>query len=356
MSKSTGVSCLFQWLFTPSTAPDDVRSSGVMQKVRPIHANDVFVEGKDLSSSQEYRLGRGQGINAVAAWSKGIHGEGVRVSDVEGGWNAHAQAPLVARNSEFGRGGDGDHGIAVIGIIAGQPGNGGIAGLAPKVTMAVYSDEGRDGHFSPAKAIQTAAAHSKPGDIIVVEEQVEGDPSPLQYLPSEYEPAIWDAIRAATDHGVIVIEAAGNGGNDLGAAYYAKYRARGDSGAIMVGAGSSDTHQRLWFSNYGQRVDVQAWGENVVTLGYGEMSGSGPKTQYTGQFGGTSSATPIVASAAALVQSYAQKVLGRPLTPSEMRHMLVESGRRLQDEGQKIGSIPDVGRAMKMVDELKREG
>ena len=34
----------------------------------------------------------------------------------------------------------------------------------------------------------------------------------------------------------------------------------------MVGAGSSSfPHERMWFSNYGSRIDVYGWGENVDT-------------------------------------------------------------------------------------------
>ena len=55
----------------------------------------------------------------------------------------------------------------------------------------------------------------------------------------------------------------GNGNQDLDSHPYLSYQARGDSGAIMVGAGSGNVnHRRLNFSNYGSRFDLQGWGKN----------------------------------------------------------------------------------------------
>ena len=65
-----------------------------------------------------------------------------------------------------------------------------------------------------------------------------------KYLPVEVQPDIFDAIRAGTDKGVVIIEAGANGWNDLD-----QFKDRNgkqilnrnskdfkDSGAIMVGA------------------------------------------------------------------------------------------------------------------------
>ena len=57
----------------------------------------------------------------------------------------------------------------------------------------------------------------------------------------EWVPAIYDAIVTATSAGIVVVEAAGNGRENLdGAAYGATFPAgRPDSGAIIVGAGGA---------------------------------------------------------------------------------------------------------------------
>ena len=94
------------------------------------------------------------------------------------------------------------------------------------------------------------------------------------------------------------IEAAGNGRVDLDDDRCQQRFDRNirDSGAIIVGAGHAETRERLSFSSYGQRVDLQGWGHRVTTTGYGGLfDPSDIRQRYTSSFNGTSSASPIVA-------------------------------------------------------------
>lgn len=165
----------------------------------------------------------------------------------------------------------------------------------------------------------------------------------------EYWQPEFDVIRAATDRGVIIVEAAGNGAENLDAAVYRKKfdRQHRDSGAILVGAGAPTTHARLGFSNFGARVDVQGWGRDVATLDYGDLQGcSTPGRKYTRLFAGTSSASPVVAGAAVVVQG-ALVGAGRPrLTPAAMREVLTTTGTPQPNERTKIGPLPNVRRAL----------
>jgi subtilisin family serine protease len=183
-----------------------------------------------------------------------------------------------------------------------------------------------------------------------------------RYLPVEFWDDVFDVIEVATRRGVIVIEAAGNGGEDLDhTAYKGKLSRKGrDSGAIMVGAGAPPREgfvdrARLDFSNYGSRVDVQGWGRKVATLDYGDLqrcAGSDrhyTDRHYTGEFAGTSSASPIVAGAAVLLQSYA-KQQGKSLSPAEVRDILRATGTpQTSDTKQQIGPRPDLARALPAV-------
>jgi hypothetical protein len=106
------------------------------------------------------------------------------------------------------------------------------------------------------------------GDVLLLEAQTTYPPG-TQYLPVEVEQVVYDAIRAATDAGIIVVEAGANGSVDLDKfqdmngreVLNRSSRDFRDSGAIMVAAaGSRSPHGRLSFSNFGSRIDCYAWG------------------------------------------------------------------------------------------------
>ena len=154
-----------------------------------------------------------------------------------------------------------------------------------------------------AAAIRQAANALTAGDIILIELHLPGPRNNFQnrddqmgYIAVEWWPDDFEAISYAIGRGVIVVEAAGNGAEDLDDALYNTpapgfppgwanpfNRAARDSGAIVVGAGAPPpgTHgqdhgpdrSRLAFSNYGSVVDVQGWGREVTTSGYGDLQG-----------------------------------------------------------------------------------
>jgi subtilisin family serine protease len=91
----------------------------------------------------------------------------------------------------------------------------------------------------------------------------------------------------------------------------------------------------------------------VASLDYGDLQDcDAAQRKYTSRFAGTSSASPIVAGAAALVQSVAK--VGRdgcPLTPAALRNLLVDTGSSQTDgphgpARQHIGPRPDLARAL----------
>ena len=175
----------------------------------------------------------------------------------------------------------------------------------------------------------------------------------------EFWDDVFEVIEIASARGVVVVEAAGNGAEDLDhEAYGGKLdRRKRDSGAIMVGAGAPAVdgwtdRSRLDFSNHGSRVDVQGWGRMVATLDYGDLQGcDAAQRKYTDLFGGTSSASPIVAGAALLVESVVKTEKGCPLSPRDLRALLVETGSPQTDgphgsAKQHIGPRPDLSGAI----------
>ncbi|SDJ89235.1 Por secretion system C-terminal sorting domain-containing protein [Chryseobacterium jejuense] len=318
---------------------------------------NMFVATPDLESVQTY-LNDNPGINAKYAWSRGITGQNIRIRDVEYGFykthemltnqNSIQLEPGYSPNSGLANNNYRDHGTAVVSILGSIKDNIGLTG-------AVYSASEIKGYmewttvgYNRASAVSRSINASQSGDVILYEMQTGGKDG--QYCPAEYDSVIWDLTKAATDSGIIIIAAAGNGNQDLDDPFYATYRARGNSGAIIVGAGTPNTtHSKQSFSTYGSRVDVQGWGSSVLAAGYGSYAKYDNDNNRTyNYFSGTSSATPTVASAAVLVQSFYRQTTGQNLTPAAMRSLLVSTGipQGGTDVNKKIGPLPNVKNAI----------
>ncbi len=230
---------------------------------------------------QVYLNSAPDGIDAHYAWSKpGGKGNGIRIIDVESGWNfEHEDLRLQQIGVIHGINQNSDHGTAVLGIYSGDDNKFGVTGISPKAlagaASAVYDLQ--HGKWNAANAIKTAADRLTPGDIILLEMHAPGPNASGSgqdgFIAIEYWQPEYSAIRYAVQRGIHVIEAAGNGGEDLDAPIYGNLFSRSfrDSGAIVVGGGASavqdDGRSRIWWSNYGSRLDVQGWGEDIVTTG-----------------------------------------------------------------------------------------
>jgi hypothetical protein len=274
------------------------------------------------------------GIDARSAWTQpGGKGTDMHFIDLEEGWWTHDDLPKSIDSPIFGQNRQIDlfrsHGTAVLGVIAGLDNGLGIKGIAPEATVRVVSHYNQNSNGHVADAI-SAALNANPVPHVLLLEVQRGDPA----LPTEVHKWDYAAIQTAVGSGVVVIEAAGNGGIDLDqwqddAGQFRLNKGSGwDSFAILVGAASSlPPHQPLVDSNFGSRVDCYAWGENIVTTGWtGDLTPgiTNNKKKYTGTFGGTSGASSIIAGAALLVQGvYFQKPpKGRLLSSLQMRAFL----------------------------------
>lgn len=331
----------------------------------------------DFTSLQVYLGYAPAGIDARYAWTlPGGRGAGVRICDVEGGWNfAHEdlrqnQGGVVGVNSA--NPGWRNHGTAVVGEIGGDRNAIGITGICPDSHVRGVSIFGGVGS---AGAIRTAANLLRPGDILLIELHRPGPRATgvgqEGYIAMEWWPDDYAAIRYAVNRGVCVVEAAGNGAENLDhpdyntpqAGFPADWknpfnRGQRDSGAIIVGAGApppgtnghnhGPDRSRLPFSNYGAAVDVQGWGREVVTTGYGDLQGGiNENLHYTKSFSGTSSASPIVVGALGCVQGVLRAHRRIPLSPARARDLFRASGSPQQDapgrpRTQRIGRRPNL--------------
>ena len=318
----------------------------------PPPAADIAPPSPSLVSYQTYRQDS-QGIGVDFVWSHlGVRGSSsLRITDCEYRFNqAHEDlSGLVTLQSGVASMYDDyeNHGTAVLGVIAagdnGYGMSGGVQGCQVRFYPERASMDGGDTQYRSA-AIAAAVADSAPGDIVVLEMQAWGPLGGQSYGPAEYDSSVWQIVKTAVDAGVVIIAAAGNGNQDLDSTAWEEYRDRGDSGAIIVGGGYSN-RSRTSTSNYGRRVNLQGWGSGVATTGYGSLAtyGGDANQKYTASFNGTSSATAVVASAAALLQSVAIEKLGTRLAPAELRSLLIGSGNpQTSASTALIGPLPDL--------------
>jgi len=289
--------------------------------------------------------------------------------DVELNWQIDHEdlnAPF-AKGTPFEDEENTDHGTSVLGMLVAQPNSFGMTGIAHRATYGVMPAVQRKCFPAPicwwegdvSGGINRAASNLRAGDVLVVEVHSKGPDSgeacpcnckQHEFIAIEYWQASFDAIKSATARGIIVVEAAGNGAMNLDAARYGGRfnRAQRDSGAILVGAGTSAGRSPKCFTNFGSRIDAQGWGENVATLGKGDLvavnGSSDPRQFYTAGFSGTSSATPIVAGSAAVLQSFRTARGQDLLSPGQMRLIFQRSGtpQATGTEATRIGRLPDL--------------
>jgi len=350
---------------------DIVETAYVMRPVPPP------VDPSHRHSSQVYLDPAPNGIDALYAWgppampNKGGDGAGIGFVDMEQGWNLkHEDLPagitlIPGSSNTFYHM---VHGTSVLGEIlmvdnVGPGPNGkpiGGLGIAPSAVARVVSQWRTTGSYNNADAIVSAVSSMAFGDVLLLEAQ-EDDPATVYptkvypgYLPVEVKDGTYDAILLATALGIVVVEAAGNGTNgpnDLNAYTTKPTSGTGkkifdrnsiadfrDSGAIMVGAGASTTvvavsplsgsgvssHEPFASSNYGNRIDCYAWGENIYTTSTDAATGTA--NYYRSDFNATSGASAIVAGAALIVQAMAQASLGYRFSPRELRRILKING------------------------------
>jgi Subtilase family len=269
-------------------------------------------------------------IDALYAWQvPGGDGRNVRVADIEQGWTRNhqdlpASIPLSGDNHDYF-----DHGTSVLGVVA-APRNGvGGQGIAHRAQVMAVSEWRTPSVHDIADAIMYAAYTLQAGDILLIEAQV--TVNSLRW-PVEVENANYHPVRLATQLGISVVEAAGNGPDaELtsfahrtdGRVFDPASPQRRDSRAIMVAAGTSSyPHRKTPDSNYGQRVDCFAWGDMVYTATTAGRFGTST-TDYNSNFGGTSAAAAMIAGAAASVQGMAlASSTARALDPLRLRSLL----------------------------------
>lgn len=310
------------------------------------------------------------GIDAEYAWTiPGGTGKNVTVTDIEyATWNLDHE-DLRGTRVCFAQNGGGtpydfsdDHGSGVIGVMVSGDNGFGMKGIVHDASLLTINHSNDQQGFGEAiaSAIGEAMSRLHPGDVILIEANTDGQNGLV-----EHERPVFDAIVKAVAAGLIVLETAGNGGANLDDA-----PTFGDSGAIIVGGGTSADNMTPLAPmglNYGSRIDVQGWGQNVASLGRGRLTGNftaacnnldepgdvsnanAPDCSdiaYRDNFSGTSSAGPVVTGAAAVISSIAQE-RGYLMTSQEVRELLKKTGTPQGGSASRnIGPLPNLRAAI----------
>lgn len=259
-----------------------------------------------------------RGMNVLSVWEHGEIGQAATVRHLDFGVyrdheNLKGNINVVHSRPETE---ECNHGTASTGCIVAANKPFGVAGIA----------HGSDFYFYDTDDIELIIRDAMPGDIVSLDIQlvVGGN----KFVPMITDRNWWDWIYSLTQNGVVVILAAANGGLDLSNEsgninYY------GDSGSTLISACAHNDGSRCSFSNYNHPSSlINSWGDwSVVTTGYSSLQSlPGNNRNYTKDYSGTSSATPLSSGALALIQSYAITHLGLYLNSLEMRDLISKTG------------------------------
>ena len=305
----------------------------------------------DFTGMQGYLYDPPAGLDAPAAWAiPGGTGVDVKFIDVELGWTPdHEDFDF---GNYFYQGGAAfdpsyeGHGTAVLGEVIGRHNDYGIDGFAPDVEYGVVAITVAEWPNVP-HYFQEAVDNLDPGDVWLIELQMYPagrNATPMEWLQANYD-VIWTGCWSL---GIVCVEAGANGTQNLDDPSWNGVFDRNvrDSGAIMVAAGTPTGRVAEWFTNWGTRMDVHAWGSQIVTTGYGDLYNGGTlQTRYTATFGGTSGASPMVTGSVACLQGIAKQNVATTLTPLQLRTILHDTGIDHLDPVKEIGPRPDLAAA-----------
>lgn len=264
-----------------------------MELIDFLQPEDLYPEMMALSldSNQSW----GQTMAGISDAQKHTKGAGVLVAVLDSGVAAHPALDQAIFGDKYNCTNTGSaldfqgHGTHVAGIIAARDNGSGVQGVAPEariMAVKVLNDQAKGNYDWIAKGVDVAVDNG--ADIINMSLGA-GAPPPQ---------ALHDAIKRATDKGVIVVAAAGN---DAGAV---NYPARYDE--VIAVAAIDKVGKLARFSSHDSNVDVSAPGVDIYST---HLNNS------YAVLNGTSQASPFIAGVCAMLLSYARNTAGA--TPIE---------------------------------------
>ena len=249
--------------------------------------------------------------NVQGAWNMGYSGAGVTIGIVDDGVQANHpdlnvsatySYDFVDNNSDPSPVlSDDNHGTAVAGVAA-ATGNNSLGAIGPAYNSSIAGLRvGLHGNGTYQQFIDATTYHSASADpaqnTIKIKNHSYGIPSP--YIDGAGIQAEVAAVSQSTAAGTIHVIAAGNEGGD---ANWKRFQATDD--AIIVSATGEDG-QLAYYSNIGGNITVTApSSDGASDAGITTTDRTGAdgydNSNYTDNFGGTSSAAPLVAGIMAM--------------------------------------------------------
>ena len=343
------------------------------------HAHEEAQPTPDFQALQRYLNEPGprdRGLNIRKVWEAGVNGTGARVHFSDGGQypnhedlqgNARLKVIPPAVSTDY------EHGTASAGILLARDNGFGMTGICHAAELFLYDNRASDAR-GYSQTLKNLLAYTRPGDIVAVNRQTANIDAMVAFLPSLHDKTWWAVSRTLTERGAVVLNAACNGAykSDHSAGTSAHYGIdlanwryfddHGDADAILVGACHSWDGKPHQYSNYNYRYRMlNAWGDSVATLSYGVLQDKdGHDRDYTDNYAGTSSATPMVTGALALIQSYAMEQHHLYLNADQMHLLVMQSGYKdatlPHADRLPMGARPNVLGALVLLDRLLQAG
>jgi subtilisin family serine protease len=219
------------------------------------------------------------------------------------------------------------HGSAVAGVAAAQANSIGLRGVCPSCSlMPIFEPSASGGMMMSEDAIAAEMFTSACDKSAVVNNSwgpPDGDPTIFEEEGQEVETlpqVVNDALAYCETSGrggkgTVIVFAAGNGNEDVASDPFASH-------PLTVGVTAiDDSGRKSYYSDFGDAVDVAApsdGGSNGIwTTALRGSGNQGDENDYMDQFGGTSSAAPVVAGLVGLILS-----VNPELTAAQVRDIL----------------------------------
>lgn len=264
-------------------------------------------------------------IGAQDVWNQST-GVGVTVAIIDGGTGPH---PDLDTNLDPGRsiidgveasdatdiGGKLGHGTHVAGIVAAINGNGiGVSGVAPSARILPIRVFPAQSETSSSSDVALAIKFAVDRGVKVIN---------LSIGSGNEDPELTEAVKYAADHNVLVVAAAGNGGENQPPPWPAA-----DDNTLAVTA-LDESHNTTSFDQRGDYIDLSAPGVTILSTRTSDFTCSGiAQPVGYGCGSGTSFAAPFVSGAAALLFS------ARPqITAAQVRFLLTSTATDLGAAG-----------------------